>query len=204
MKEDVLVNILNDESRAKLMRFFSMNRESAHPSDEIMSILDIKKEDLTKQLRSLEKNTIITQRKLTQREKKEKNTRMTKGYMLNKRYKFLQTLDRIIIQTLPKGKDSLCSKVMKVKGVKFILNTGVFTNARDASVDILIAGTDINEGTIKTLIKETEKEMGVEIRYIILSSNELTYRIQIRDKFIRELLDGDYEIYLDRNGILRE
>ena len=67
-----------------------------------------------------------------------------------------------------------------------------------AKTDLLIVGDNISKAKMKHLLEDLEAEMGREVNYSLMDSNEFKYRANMFDKFIMELLDSPHEIVVNK------
>jgi hypothetical protein len=87
--------------------------------------------------------------------------------------------------------------------VDVALYTGWFTRDESAGIDLLVVG-DINAHALEKYIAELEKKEGRDIRYTVLSTNDFTYRRQIKDRFIANVLEAKKQILVDKDNLLGE
>ena len=71
----------------------------------------------------------------------------------------------------------------------FLALTGVFTGDEMVKTDILMVGK-IKKRPFTILLKRLEKEMGREINYTIIDETEFSYRREVMDIFLYNILHG--------------
>ena len=64
--------------------------------------------------------------------------------------------------------------------------------------DLLIVGDSPNEKKMLPAIKDLEAEMGKEVRYAIFTTKDFRYRLDIRDRLVRDVLDYPHKVIIDR------
>ena len=200
-KSDPLYSIVGDEIRVKLLRVFTLNKDTIYSSKDFTKTLRKQELVIKEVLKWLEKDGIIKKRKFSPAEKKEKDTKELRGYMFNGRYPHQKFLDKIIKESLPTEKELLAKKVARIPGVRCVVTTDMFVEKRDGHADLIVASVEDNEPDLRNMVQEAEQSIGREIQYVFLTVNDLLYRIRINDKFIWNILDGNYNIHLDKVGL---
>ena len=184
MQNDPLVSIIGDQARAKILRLVFLNPTKHFTADEIKSTLKIDKKKITDAFKNLEKENIVKSKKINIKEikkvifrgkRKEKFvTRKENGYSFNTSFKFQPALENLIIHTMPSDREALISKITKLKGIKVLVTTGMFSGNQDQLVDVMIVLDLVfaryRSGQIKYYLL-SEKLIGLEIRYILFDTN---------------------------------
>ena len=57
---------------------------------------------------------------------------------------------------------------------------------------------------IETAIRALESEIGLEIRFAMMTNTDLLYRVGMNDKLTRDLFDYKHQILVDKIGIRNE
>jgi hypothetical protein len=92
----------------------------------------------------------------------------------------------------------LYSRIRHTGTLKLIVVCGVFVGEWDAPLDALIVGDRVNERKLRDKIRKLEAEVGREIRYALLSSENFLYRININDHLIKDVFDYPHRIVHDK------
>jgi len=133
-------------------------------------------------------------------------------YQVNQRYEFFVPLKAIFSDTLndvnfdshilEDNFDKEYTQIISdITGLRLVIFSGVLVKGSSSSVDVLFVG-NITPIKIKSLIKTIEKNEGREINYSILSYDDFYYRLSIRDKFIAEIMNGKYNVIIDKDNVL--
>ena len=87
--------------------------------------------------------------------------------------------------------------------IKLVLVAGIFTqeNGGENRVDILIVGENLKRNRIERALRDMESEVGKELSYAIFETKEFKYRMEVYDKFVRDIMDYPHRILLDKIGI---
>ncbi|MCA9327099.1 transcriptional regulator [Candidatus Saccharibacteria bacterium] len=78
---------------------------------------------------------------------------------------------------------------------------GQFTRDEMSGVDILIVG-NVNQNALQKYVTELEEKENKELRYTVFSLEEFRYRVQIKDKFISNVLSSKKQVLVDKPGLL--
>jgi hypothetical protein len=78
---------------------------------------------------------------------------------------------------------------------------GQFTRDDTTGIDVLIVG-NVNQNALAKYVTELEKQEGKELRYTVFSLDDFTYRLQIKDRFMSNVLRSKKQVLLDKPGLL--
>ena len=127
-----------------------------------------------------------------------------KYYRTNEEFIFYPELKSLVVKsnTLPE-----CRSLGRIKGlgkIKLALISGVFLNYPKSQSDLLIIGDELSRAKLKHLLESLEAEVGKEINYSVMNSEEFKYRTDMLDKFIMDFLESPYEEIICKVSNLRE
>jgi len=204
---DILSRLLGGSARVKLMRLFLFHPEDAYEPKDAAHMARLKPETARRELQHLYKLGLIKQKQVT-RESKSKTTkqgkpakRRTNAWVLDDTFPYLRSLKNMLINTKPLRNDELLRRFQKAGKITFIAVSGVFLQDEDSRLDLLVVGDKLSEAKVRNLMKEIEAEVGKEMVYAAFKTEEFTYRMSIYDKLIRDVLDYDHEVVMDRIGV---
>ena len=89
----------------------------------------------------------------------------------------------------------LAKEFRTIGKIDLVIFTGQFTRDESSGVDILIVG-DVNQAKASRFMSDLEKTEGKELRYVILQPSNYTYRLQINDRFLTNLLNSKKQIII--------
>lgn len=130
-------------------------------------------------------------------------------YEVNQKYEFYEPLSQIFGpggKKQPSSKGAMpddTSRLQALGNVDLAFFTGQFTRDETSGVDVLIVG-DINNTQLEKYIAELEEQEGKDIRYTVMTPDELTYRQQINDRFISHAMEAKKQVVIDKNGLLTQ
>lgn len=127
-----------------------------------------------------------------------KSKNKKKIYLINKKFPFFNELKNLVIRSNVYPQCESLGRIKNLGSVKLGVISGVFINNIKAKTDLLIVGDNISKAKMKHLLEDLEAEMGREVNYSLMDSNEFKYRANMFDKFIMELLDSPHEIVVNK------
>ena len=121
-----------------------------------------------------------------------------KVYYTNKKFPFFKELKNLIVRSNVYPQCENLGRIKNLGNVKLGLISGVFINNPKSKADLLIVGDDISKAKMKHLLESLEAEMGREVNYSLMDSEEFKYRTNMFDKFIMEILESPHEIVVNK------
>lgn len=204
MAVDPLAILFGNAARVKLLRFFLFNPSRVFQFDEISKRARLVRRTARTEISSLEKAGVIKQKTIYI--ELEDHTKKTKaiGYTLNKDFPELQALQTFLFETAPiDGKNLL--KHLRTAGVlDFVGISGVFVRDFEQRLDVLIAMKKFSQSKIEKAIRSLEAEVGIEIRFAAMSTEDLMYRVGMYDKLTRDFFDYNHQVIVDKAGVKDE
>jgi len=204
---DTLVAIFGNTIKVKIMRLFLFNDTTTFTLGEIVDRTKSGTSLVKKELVVLEKAEIIKSKHISKEIQVSQKKKIVlkkvegKGYFLNNKFSYLDSLKNLLTISSIKVDDSLVKRFAGVGKIKLLIVSGVFIQNWDSRVDLLIVGDDLSFVKIETVIKKIESEIGKEIAYSAFETQDFEYRLGIHDRLIRDILDYPHTTLLDRLGI---
>lgn len=184
----VLEILFGSKSRARMMRFFILNNSQEYSFADIVSKNLLNSTEARKELNAFKKAEFV----------KEKTKKGKKYYLTNINFPFYQELERLVIKSDIFPQCSSLNNIKKVGDVKLVLTTGVFMNYSKGKLDLLLVVDSVSRVKLKNLIDHLEAEVGKELRYMVLSGEELTYRLNMLDRFLINIFKEPHEIIFNK------
>jgi hypothetical protein len=196
--------LFGSTARVKLLRFFLFNPSKEFTFDEISRRARLVRRTARTEMSALEKADVITKRMLyVPIDGKTKKMKVL-GYALNKNFQELQALQTFLFETAPIDGKNLLTHLRKAGVLDFVAVAGVFVRDFEQQLDVLIAMKKISQSKIESAIRALEAEIGMEIRFAVMTSDDLLYRVGMNDKLTRELFDYKHQVLVDRIGVRDE
>ncbi len=201
---DPLSILFGSTARVKLLRFFLFNPSKEFTFDDMCKRARLVRRTARTEISALERAEVITKKTifvvLPGKEKKSKAI----GYALNKNFTELQALQTFLFETAPIDGKTLLGHLRKAGAIDFVAVAGVFVREFEQQLDVLIAMKKISQAKIETAIRSLEAEIGIEIRFAVMTSENLLYRVGMNDKLARDIFDYKHQILVDKIGVRDE
>lgn len=99
--------------------------------------------------------------------------------------------------------DAWAAKFAAIKGIKEVIFAGALVYGSASPLDLIVAGDPtMDQSKVRALIKALEKGLDTQLNYSILDTEDLYYRLSIRDRFVLDVLESKHTVVLDDTGML--
>jgi len=176
-------SLFGSKARARLIRFFLLNPGMEFGTATIAEKTLISKVETTRELARLAKMRFVV-------EHSRKGRRL---FAVNEDFPFHTELKSLVSKLNVHAQSQVFRKVKVIGEVKLILISGLFINYAKGKVDMILVVNNLNRTKLKRAITLLEAEVGKEIRFVLMNSEELHYRLNMLDRFFIEFLEGPYE-----------
>lgn len=201
---EILGKLFGGISRVKVMRLFLFNSGLGFESTDVALKSKISSSSARKEISFLSSFGFIKRTKITKQIKKKikkniivKNIKVD-GWTLNDNFGYINSLRDLLIDSKFLERDEVLSRFKGIGNVKLFIISGLFIKDEASRIDIMIVGDGLKRGVIEKTLKNIESEIGKELRYAVLDTGEFTYRLDMYDKFIRDVLDYPHERLIDK------
>lgn len=184
---DILSKLFGSNARVKVLRLFLFNPRATFALAEAATRVQEKPAEVRRELASLE------QIKLIKRGKRAGSVR----FSLNGDFKYLEALQALLLNAPELGAE-LYERVRRMGAIKLVVVCGVFVGEWDTPLDVLIVGDRVAERSLREKIRKLEAEVGKEIRYTLLTSDNFLYRLNINDHLVKDVFDYTHRIVHDK------
>lgn len=182
--QESLGKIFGSQYRARVIRFFVLNEPVVHKTADISKMLKIKKPLLQKEFNILTTIGLLN---------KKLSKGRTVGYQLNTEFKNLEPLKELVLHPDFIKKEEYPRKFRASGKLKLLVISGTLTNNKHSRIDMLVVADRVKRSTFESALRSIEAEIGKEIMYVLLDTNEFKYRMEMRDKLLSDVLDFDHE-----------
>ncbi len=201
---DPLSILFGSTARVKLLRFFLFNPSREFTFDDISRRARLVRRTARTEITALEKAGVITKRTLFLPIDGKTKKMKVLGYALNKNFQELQALQTFLFETAPIDGKNLLTHLRKAGAIDFLVVAGVFVREFEQQLDVLLTMKKLTPAKIETAIRSLEAEIGLEIRFAMMTNSDLLYRVGMNDKLTRDLFDYKHQILVDKIGIRNE
>lgn len=205
MSLEILPKIFGSNNRAKLLRLFLFNQDSAFSREEIIKRTKINKAQIKKEISLLEDLEIIKVRQFVQpgnnkslNKKNKTESFRGKVWQLNLDFFFIEHLQALFNAEFFANREELAKRFKNCGKIKLIILSGIFMQAGGERADLLIVGDELKRKLLEKTVRDIESEIGRELVFAILETNDFMYRIHSSDRFVRDILDYPNKRIIDK------
>jgi putative transposon-encoded protein len=188
---DTLDKLFGSAAKVKVMRLFIFNQDHYFDAKTVASRTRLTAPQSRKELTNLTKIGLIRQ----------KGKPGSRAYALNESFAYLVPLRELMTHTITISYDSMVRKIGRTCKLKSVVLSGLFLNQAESRVDMLIIGTQFNRNALTTCMKKIEAEIGKELSYAILETEDFKYRMSVGDRLVRDILEYPHQVAYDRIGL---
>jgi hypothetical protein len=204
----ILSKIFGSAARLKIMRLFLLNPDKTIIASDVSRRARVnpavarKETALLSSIGFLSKKSVVIKYPSKNKSKKPKIKRVKKdGWLLDSSFSLMAPLKKLILNSSPLSKAELIKKISRAGNIKLIVAAGAFIMEDNSRVDLLVVGDKIKKGKLERVLKDIESEVGKELHYAIFGTEDFQYRLNVYDKFIRDILDYPHEKILNKINI---
>ena len=207
---EILGKLFGSNHIIKILRLFLFNPNSNFEQADIVDRTKVPEEIVRVEKAMLERIGLIKKRSFFKEVERKKGKKIVigkkrvQGWGLDLNFIYLPALERFFVDTATVDTVTFLKKLRKGGAPKLVIVSGFFMGDTDEShdrLDLLVVGDALNEKKMLPAIKDIEAEMGKEVRYAIFSTPDFKYRLDIRDRLVRDILDYPHKIIIDRIGL---
>lgn len=201
---DPLSILFGSTARVKLLRFFLFNPSREFTFDDISRRARLPRRTARTELTALEKAGVIVKRNMFVAIDGKTKKMKVLGYTLNKDFGELQALQTFLFETAPIDGKNLLAHLRKAGTIDHLAVAGVFVRDFEQSLDVLVAMKKVSEAKVESAIRAFEAEVGMEIRFALMTSDNLLYRVGMNDRLTRDFFDYQHQILIDKINVRDE
>jgi len=187
---DELQKLFGPPARAKLLRLFLFNPRSSY------TLADVAKRARVAEGEAHRELTLFARIGLIERPKR---AGRVVRWGLDARFEYVAALQNLLLNAPARSRD-IVARIRTAGAFKLVALSGIFLGEWEGRLDIFLVGDRVKERVLRDAIRGLEAEIGKEVRYTILSTEDFLYRMNMNDKLVRDVLDYPHRIVLDRLG----
>ncbi|MBI2055407.1 MAG: hypothetical protein HYT42_00770 [Candidatus Sungbacteria bacterium] len=206
---DVLERIFDSPIRAKLLKLFLMNPDVQFSATDASRQLQVRPVQFAAEARRLTELGLITSNSAwlstlpsgKVKSKRRTVAKRTKIFAANKEFPLFNELRALALKSAPHAKGPLAAKIKRLGVIKLAVLAGVFIDSPTSRVDMLLVGDGFKKSRFKSLIQWLEIRVGKELNYVAMSTSEFKYRMDMYDRFVRDILEFPHETVINKLGV---
>ena len=188
MSEQILEQLFDSPLKVKLLKLFLRNPNQGFTFKEAAKKIKGDSRSSRRQIEKLKSINFLTSK---YRAKK-------RIYSINPRFVFYNELRTLVLKSSPASKEKIMRRLKGLGRIKLAIISGVFINAENPRVDLLVVGDNLKKKRLDNFLKDLEAEVGKEIDYVILTTENFKYRYDMFDRFIRDVLEKPHEKLINK------
>jgi predicted transcriptional regulator len=185
---DILESLFGSRAKTRLIRFFLLNSTEELSAVEIEERNKLRREDARKAIHLLEKITFLSSRSVKRK----------KFYSLNPAFPYKRELHNLIVAANKYPHCQSLKKIRQLGDVRLALVGGVFQNYAKGKADLILVANNVPKKKVTKLIGNIEAEIGKEIQYMYMNSDEFKYRMEMVDRFLIDFFEGPHEEIINK------
>ena len=208
---DTFLQILfESQVKIRLLRLFLQNQERDFTLPEIEQLIQIKRVSFIRELHKLIKAGFVKEKIGPVRDAKKDDAgtfkkrragakpKKTSFYAVNTEFPVFDELHALIIKSSTASRKKLLANIKRIGKIRLCILTGIFLNNETSRLDLMIVGDDIKKRSLERFLAITESELGKTLRYSVMDTDEFRYRMNMYDRFLRDVLEHDHEKLINK------
>lgn len=203
----ILSKLFGSANRIKLIRLFMLNSEEVLSTKEISERAKIVSGLLRKEINLLSDIGFICRKTKTIEvsaglPKGKTKKKKVGGWSVDLSFPLMMPLKELVLDTTPLSREEFLKKIMRAGKINLVVLAGIFIQEDNSRVDVLVVGDKIKRDMVEKVLKTTEAEVGKDLAYAIFSTEDFSYRLNICDKFVRDILDYPHQKIFNRLNLV--
>jgi hypothetical protein len=174
MSSTLLKSLFSSQTRVKLLSTFLLHPEEEYFIRELTRLLGEQINSIRRELENLRRIGLV----------KSRHKNRKKYYHVDMEFAFYPELRSMFTKEI-QTESPIISSLKKLPGAQLILLAGSFTST-ESKVDLLIVGSVKKELLEALLVQDPSLK---NVKYSIFSEADFLYRLSLKDRFIREILN---------------
>ena len=113
-------------------------------------------------------------------------------FLLDQKFFFYFELKNLFAKSTSSPQCKSLSKLKNIGDVKLVLISGIFLNYPKSKVDMVLVANNVSRGKLKNVMNNLEAEVGKEVNFILMNSDEFKYRLDMLDRFLLDFIEGTH------------
>lgn len=204
---DTIGTLFGSSARVKILRLFLSNPLEIFSAADVAQKSKVKLSEARKELALIKDAGVIAGKSFFREisvkrgSKKAVAKKRLAGFQLKPGFRLLTPLKNFVFAETPFDRSEIVRRFRAAGNLKLLVLAGVFIDADDSRVDVLIVGDRLKRRAIETILRSIEAEVGKELSYSALETADFLYRVSMYDKFVRDVLDFRHDRVIDKLGV---
>lgn len=209
--EQILEKLFESPLKVKILRLFLRNPDLVFTLDDISRSTQLRPAQTRKEVKKLEnfgflkkKFTSFSEEKPVKHpaaKKKKIKIKKKPVYFANQDFILYKTLRDLIAVASQPSRKKLIEKIKRLGKVKLAVIAGIFINNENSRADLFVVGDNIKKKKLEKLLADIESETGKALNYVYMETSEFKYRMNMYDRFLRDILELPHQKLINRLNI---
>ncbi len=199
----LLEQLFGGALKMQLWKIFCLNPNKEFTLRQLIRMTRTKADRLIPDLKEMMKQAIIIgSRKALVTNDMQKEMNLV--YRINLECPLRKAITNMILDAIPRSSERVIEQVQSLPRLKTVLLSGFFVDAFNAQSPIdMILIFDKVPGQVADTVSELERDLGRDLQYAALDEEDFKYRHSIGDRLIRDVLDFDHIVAMDKMGFFK-
>lgn len=185
---EILESLFGSKAKTRIIRFFLLNTEKEFSVAEAAKKNMLAIASARKEINELKKIKFLT----------EKIKKGSKFYVLDQDFCYFNELKSLFAKSTSSPESKSLSRLKHIGDVKLAMISGVFMNNPKSKVDMVIVANNVSRGKLKSMMSMLEAEIGKEVSFVLMNSEEFKYRLDMLDRFLFDFMEGTHQVLIDK------
>ena len=180
--------LFGSKSRARILRLFVLNTDKEFLIEDVVTKTLAPRRETLRILSQFKKYKLII----------EHARKGKKSYSVNPQFEALTELRALFAKPSFNVEDQVFRKIRTVGDVRLVVVSGIFLNYPKSKADMILVANNVSRAKLKSAISTLEAEVGQEVRFVLMTVEELQYRLNMMDRFLIEFIEQPYQEILNK------
>jgi hypothetical protein len=185
---ETLESLFGSKSKTRILRFFLLNAEKEYSANDISAKNMLAIASVRKDLNELKKIKFLI----------EKIKKGVKYYTLDQEFTYYSELKSLFAKSTASPESKSLSRLKNIGDVKLALVSGIFLNYPKSKVDMILVANNVSRSKLKAVMNSLEAEIGKEVSFVLMNSDEFKYRLDMLDRFLLDFIEGAHLEIIDK------
>jgi hypothetical protein len=185
---EILETLLGSKAKTRILRFFLINTETEYSVADVAQKNMLPLASVRKEINELKKIKFLI----------EKTKKGSKCYILDQEFSFYSELKSLFAKSSASPESKSLSRLKNIGDVKLALVSGIFINDPKSKVDMVLVANNVSRGKLKSIMSSLEAEIGKEVSFVLMNSEEFKYRLDMLDRFLLDFIEGPHLELIDK------
>ena len=198
---DIFQELFESPIKVRALKLFLRNPTEAFSLKEGSGRLGAPRKEFAKQLKKFTAIGLVrvrTVRRMVPRGKKRPRKVTEQMFHVNSSFPLYQELRELILNSSPTSWGKKLEALKRCGRVKLAIIAGVLVNDQKGRVDMLIVGDKLKGRSLAAFVRSVDADVGAQLRYATLTSQEFTYSYGMYDNFIRDMLERPHKKIINK------